>query len=192
MNSKLRFCSPSGCMTNSAKRRSRLYNARSSDALGRVDFLITDKTGTLTDGLTMTFACCSVGGRVYGHPIRSDRKGFTKRHQDSSSVVTAVAAKPRTTASSTCSWRFFCRFGRRIPRSCCRWAADRRNNAAESVSSDTSSGCQDVIDWDHCNAQQRKVPTSYDVNNTTQKPSQSKKSTLCGGRRLKTGKTLPH
>ncbi|XP_053993575.1 guanylate cyclase alpha-like isoform X2 [Hylaeus volcanicus] len=43
-----------------------VYNSNTCSLLGQADFLITDKTGTLTNGQRMSFACLFIEGRVYG------------------------------------------------------------------------------------------------------------------------------
>ncbi|GAB66659.1 adenylate and guanylate cyclase catalytic domain containing protein [Plasmodium cynomolgi strain B] len=53
-------------------------NSNMHGDLGNVDFIFTDKTGTLTNN-DMSFNMCSIGGRTYGERRQKGKKGKTRK-----------------------------------------------------------------------------------------------------------------
>jgi magnesium-transporting ATPase (P-type) len=76
-----------------------VYNSNTCSLLGKADFLITDKTGTLTNGQRMSFACLYIEGRVYGELTltKNEKTNRVKRstcsYEDESSKLVQKKAR---------------------------------------------------------------------------------------------------
>jgi len=73
-----------------------------SDDIGQIEYLFSDKTGTLTENI-MNFKACSIGGRVYGLKIATPMRRLTRiRKTFSNTKIDSAALNLKETNAPVC------------------------------------------------------------------------------------------